>query len=222
MSWLCTTRRRSCRAPPPPCLLWLAVPVPPCFASLSVAKFCLWLCPIRVGTFRRILSRWLWSPLAASRVACGRRSWVKVTYEFVKLEATEPAAEGDQARPAPSPLKQHNHRLPALAKISERRKCCAQEPEPEPEEAAGPVATDEASLLAALMWGEPVTLARGTVIRLTRTLLICSKEPKWSAWNGNVKFTQKEDYHCECRRLRPRRERQSAGGACAPGGRREG
>eukprot|EP01045_Picozoa_sp_COSAG04_P048889 COSAG04_NODE_18997_length_427_cov_1.088415_1_plen_42_part_10 len=34
---------------------------------------------------------------------CGRRSWVKVTYEFVKLEATEPAAEGDQARPAPSP-----------------------------------------------------------------------------------------------------------------------
>ena len=59
--------------------------------------------PIRVGAFRRILSRWLWSPLAASRVACGRRSWVKVTYEFVKLEATEPAAEGDQARPALSP-----------------------------------------------------------------------------------------------------------------------
>ena len=71
--------------------------------SLSLAKVYLLLCPIRVGTFRRILSRWPWSPLAASRVACGRRSWVKVTYEFVKLEATEPAAEGDQARPAPSP-----------------------------------------------------------------------------------------------------------------------
>ena len=61
------------------------------------------LCPIRVGTFRRILSRWLWSPLAASRVAGGRRSWVKVTYEFVKLEATEPAAEGDQAHPTLNP-----------------------------------------------------------------------------------------------------------------------
>ena len=28
-------------------------------------EVCLLLCPIRVGTFRRILSRWLWSPLAA-------------------------------------------------------------------------------------------------------------------------------------------------------------
>ena len=26
---------------------------------------CLFLCPVRVGTFRRILSRWPWSPLAA-------------------------------------------------------------------------------------------------------------------------------------------------------------
>ena len=88
-----------------------ALSVPPvlgdaCAALLTFAVPCevrLFLRPIRVGTFRRILSRWLWSPLAASRVACGRRSWVKVTYEFVKLEATEPAAEGDQARPAPSP-----------------------------------------------------------------------------------------------------------------------
>jgi len=78
---------------------------PPAFAFAVPRETCLWLCPIRVGPFRRILSRWLWSPLAASRVACGRRSWVKVTYEFVKLEATEPAAEGDQARPAPSPPK---------------------------------------------------------------------------------------------------------------------
>ena len=83
----------------PPCLMMRALP---CVPSLSLAV-CLLLRPIRVGTFRRILSRWLRSPLAASRVACGRRSWVKVTYEFVKLEATEPAAEGDQARPAPSP-----------------------------------------------------------------------------------------------------------------------
>ena len=35
------------------------------------------------------------------------------------------------------------------------------------------MATDEASLLAALRRGEPVTLEPGTVIRLTRTLLIC-------------------------------------------------
>lgn len=88
-----------------------ALSVPPvlggaCTALRSFAfthKVRLFPCPIRVGTFRRILSRWPWSRLAASRVACGRRSWVKVTYEFVKLEATEPAAEGDQARPAPSP-----------------------------------------------------------------------------------------------------------------------
>ena len=90
-----------------------ALSVPPvlggaCAALLTFAvprEVCLLLRPIRVGTFRRILSRWPWLPLAASRVACGRRSWVKVTYEFVKLEATEPAAEGDQARPAPSPPK---------------------------------------------------------------------------------------------------------------------
>ena len=77
-----------------------------CAALLPFAvprEACLFLRPIRVGSFRRILSRWPWSPLAASRVACGRRSWVKVTYEFVKLKATTPAAEGDQARPAPSP-----------------------------------------------------------------------------------------------------------------------
>ena len=78
------------------------------------------------------------------------------------------------------------------------------------------MATDEASLVAALMRGEPVTLARGTVIRLTRTLLICEKEPEWQPW------LKKEDYHCECRRLRPRREGQSVRGACAAGGRREG
>ena len=78
------------------------------------------------------------------------------------------------------------------------------------------MATDEASLLAALMRGEPVTLARGTVIRLTRTLLIYSKEPEWN------KYFKKEDHHCECRRLRPRRERQSAGGALRGGRRREG
>ena len=75
------------------------------------------------------------------------------------------------------------------------------------------MATDKASRLAALMRGEPVTLARGTVIRLTRTLLICEKKRSWAT---------EEKYHCECRRLRPRREGQSAGGACAEGGRREG
>ena len=100
MSWSCTTRRRSCRAPPFLYPLCLAIPV---LLFAVPRETCLFLRPIRVGTFRRILSLWLWSPLAASRVACGRRSWVKVTYEFVKLEATEPAAEGDQARPAPSP-----------------------------------------------------------------------------------------------------------------------
>ena len=91
-----------CAAPAVPPVLGGA-----CAALLAFAvplqKFVFLLRPIRVGTFRRILSRWRWSPLAASRVACGRRSWVKVTYEFVKLEATEPAAEGDQARPAPRP-----------------------------------------------------------------------------------------------------------------------
>ena len=74
------------------------------------------------------------------------------------------------------------------------------------------LAKREASLAAALMRGEPVTLARGTVIRLTRTLRICEKADEWD----------RRDYHCECRRLRPRREGESAGGACAAGGRREG
>ena len=37
----------------------------PAFAFAVPCEVCLWLCPIRVGTFRRILSRWLWSPLAA-------------------------------------------------------------------------------------------------------------------------------------------------------------
>ena len=74
------------------------------------------------------------------------------------------------------------------------------------------MATDEASLLAALMRGEPVTLERGAVIRLTRTLYICEKPDAY----------ERRKYHCECRRLRPRREGQSAGGACAAGGRREG
>ena len=78
------------------------------------------------------------------------------------------------------------------------------------------MATDEASLLAALMRGEPVTLEPGTVIRLTRPLLIYTEEPNWD------KYMKKEDYHCECRRPRPRRERQSVRGACAAGGRREG
>ena len=77
---------------------------------------------------------------------------------------------------------------------------------------------DEASLAAALGRGEPVTLERGTVVRLTRTLLIYDKEPKW----GSYPFYKREDFHCECRRLRPRRERQSVRGACAAGGRREG
>ena len=81
------------------------------------------------------------------------------------------------------------------------------------------MATDEASLAAALMRGEPVTLARGTVIRLTRTLLIYTEEPTWGTGRWDMK---KEDHHCEHSRPRPRRERQSAGGACAAGGRREG
>ena len=120
-----------------------------------------------------------------------------MTYEFVKLEATEPAAEGDQARPAPSPPSHSVDSVTALAKISageEMLRRGAQEPEPELEEAAGTVATDEASLLAALMRGEPVTLARGTVIRLTRTLLICEK-PKFGGY-PNISG-KREDCHCE-------------------------
>ena len=82
------------------------------------------------------------------------------------------------------------------------------------------MATDEASLAAALRRGEPVTLARGTVIRLSRTLLICENA---DAFFKQYSYTyKKENFHCECRRLRPRRERESAGGACAAGGRREG
>ena len=87
-----------------------ALHVPPvvggvCAALLPFAvprEVCLLLRPIRVGTFRRTLpaGSGRLSPPHGSRVA---GSWVKVTYEFVKLEATEPAAEGDQARPAPSP-----------------------------------------------------------------------------------------------------------------------
>ena len=77
------------------------------------------------------------------------------------------------------------------------------------------MATDEAPLLAALMRGEPVTLARGTVIRLTRTLLIKEK-PRRSGY-------ERSNNHCECPPASAlRRERQSAGGACAAGGRREG
>ena len=88
------------------------------------------------------------------------------------------------------------------------------------------MATDEASLAAALMRGEPVTLARGTVIRLTRTLLICENLDldeffSETDYRGRLKH-KREDYHCECRRLRPRRERESAGGACAACGRRAG
>ena len=82
---------------------------------------------------------------------------------------------------------------------------------------AGLGVAGEASLAAALMRGEPVTLARGTVIRLTRTLLIYTEEPKWGT--GAFYGKKKEDFHCECRR-----ERQSAGGACVAGcgGRAEG
>ena len=82
------------------------------------------------------------------------------------------------------------------------------------------MATDEASLVAALMRGEPVTLERGTVIRLTRPLLICENFSQAKDYYGSP--LKKEDYHCECRRLRPRREGQSVRGACAAGGRREG
>ena len=75
------------------------------------------------------------------------------------------------------------------------------------------MATDEASLAAALRRGEPVTLARGTVIRLTRTLYICKKFESWM---------KKEDYHCECPPASALAASESAGGACAAGGRREG
>ena len=74
------------------------------------------------------------------------------------------------------------------------------------------MAPDAASLAAALKTFGKARVAPGTVIRLTRTLLICKK-----ASDG-----QRSAYHCECRRLRPRREGQSARGACAAGGRREG
>ena len=74
------------------------------------------------------------------------------------------------------------------------------------------MATDEASLAAALERGEPVTLEPGTVLCLTKTLLIKEKPSDH----------ERKNYHCECRRLRPRRERQSVRGACAAGGRREG
>ena len=83
------------------------------------------------------------------------------------------------------------------------------------------MATDEASLAAALMRGEPVTLERGTVVRLTRTLLVCEDVDAFFTEHSYMGW-KKEDYHCECRRLRPRREGQSVRGACAAGGRREG
>ena len=61
-----------------PCAALAMTPVlgDACGALLTFAvprEVCLLLCPIRVGTFRRILSLWLWSPLAASRIACGRQ-----------------------------------------------------------------------------------------------------------------------------------------------------
>ena len=65
---------------------------------------------------------------------------------------------------------------------------------------------DEASLAAALRTFGKARVPPGTVIRLTRTLLLCEKDPKWG------EYRKEEDYHCECRRLRPRRERKSAGG----------
>ena len=61
-----------------PCAALAMTPVlgDACGALLTFAvprEVCLLLCPIRVGTFRRILSLWLWSPLAASRIACVRQ-----------------------------------------------------------------------------------------------------------------------------------------------------
>ena len=95
-----------CAAPAvPPVLGGACASLPSCVTTpaLSLARLVFFCVRFVSELSRWILSLWPWSPLAASRVACGRRSWVKVTYEFVKLEATEPAAEGDQARPAPSP-----------------------------------------------------------------------------------------------------------------------
>ena len=81
------------------------------------------------------------------------------------------------------------------------------------------MATDEASLLAALRQGEPVTLARGTVVRLTRTLRICENNDAFFSHKYNGRLTSnREHYHCECRHLRPRREGQLLRG----GRRREG
>ena len=74
------------------------------------------------------------------------------------------------------------------------------------------MAADETSLAAALRTYGKARVAPGTVNRLTRTLLIKEKPSD----------SERKNCHCECRRLRPRRERQSAGGACAAGGRREG
>ena len=80
------------------------------------------------------------------------------------------------------------------------------------------MATDEASLAAALRTFGKARVERGTVIRLTRTLLICENFDEFVRHSSR----KRENYHCECRRLRPRRERESAGGACAAGGVREG
>ena len=101
----------------------------------------------------------------------------------------------------------------------------AQEPEPEPEEAAGTVATDEASLAAALKTFGKARVEPGTVIRLSTTLLIREFAPDYNETKESWEDTKEQmmaKYHCECRRLRPRRERQSVRGACAAGGRREG
>ena len=77
-----------------------------------------------------------------------------------------------------------------------------------------------ASLAAALRTFGKARVKPGTVVRLTRPLLICETPDEQKVW-GKPKY-KREDYHCECRRLRPSsRERESAGG-CAAGGRQEG
>ena len=59
------------------------------------------------------------------------------------------------------------------------------------------MATDEASLLAAARAEGKVLVAPGTVIPLTKTLLVCEK-PEWD------EYMKKEDYHCERRPSDPR------------------
>ena len=76
----------------------------------------------------------------------------------------------------------------------------------------GPLANREDALLAGLQVVGKARVPPGTVIRLTRTLLI-NQTPAWR---------DKRDYHCECRRPRPRRERTVRGRRLRGGVRREG